>query len=443
MPPKLFPKSLVPSIIGLFIISCVVQAHAGYDSGTEPGLCPGGDLSIEQIVPEEGTVGTMVAVRGHGFTDEVNVWLGDVDLGIQASISPELIVIEVPEIAVDGSTDEADCGFSVMNLVVKNLPTHQCARREDAFKYWYRNACPVDEWPAIETVEPNIGTVGTGVTIHGYNFVPDTVVFFGWMPAWPVEFISENELRVEAPQLPRFLVMIEIFPPPPITVDIAVVNLNNGLWDRLQDGFTYEAIPPGPTVEQVVPDAGPPGIEAIVMVDGFGEEVAVYFGPMEAEVLDRPSLEEIVVCVPERHYCGTWCEDNERIDPDCRSESDGTEGYDDESAWPCWEHTVPVTVVDLAAGISATNPWAFTYTPVPCPMIEEIVPCEGPAGILATVMIRGFSEAVSVYFGGRTAPVCRAIPICAATLHLIGVPNTTISVRAAVSTVHAAGRRSP
>jgi len=123
MPPKLFPKSLVPSIIGLFIISCVVQAHAGYDSGTEPGLCPGGDLSIEQIVPEEGTVGTMVAVRGHGFADEVNVWLGDMDLGIQASISPELIVIEVPEIAVDGSTDEADCGFSVMNLVVKNLPT--------------------------------------------------------------------------------------------------------------------------------------------------------------------------------------------------------------------------------------------------------------------------------------------------------------------------------
>jgi len=199
--------------------------------------------------------------------------------------------------------------------------------------------------------------------------------------------------------------MIEIFPPPPITVDVVVVNLSNGLWDRLQDGFTYEAIPHGPTVEQVVPDAGPPGIEAIVMVDGFGEEVAVYFGPMEAEVLDRPSLEEIVVCVPERHYCGTWCEDNERIDPDCRSESDGTEGYDDESAWPCWEHTVPVTVVDLAAGISATNPWAFTYTPVPCPMIEEIVPCEGPAGILATVMIRGFSEAVSVYFGGRTAPV--------------------------------------
>jgi len=62
-------------------------------------------------------------------------------------------------------------------------------------------------------------------------------------------------------------------------------------------------------------------------------------------------------------------------------------------------------VTDLNTGGTATKLHAFTYVFDPIPIIESVEPDNGPPGILATITVHGFSEAVGVYFGVQSATV--------------------------------------
>jgi len=362
---------------------------------------------IERVVPDQGVAGTMVAVYGHGFADQVRVWVGGIDRGVHDTVSSECVAIEVPDI-LSYSHRQRDIEFEFLDLRIENIPGHQVLERADAFKYWYTP--PQDGWPVIDRLEPDAGPAGTGVTIYGDNFGPEMVVFFGCMPALPVEFVSKTELRVEAPPLPLGLILIEIYPPPPVTVGITVVNLETGLWDWLNDGFTYGSAGPDLAVDAVIPDSGPPGIEATVVASGFGEDVEVYFGFQQAAIIDRPSLDEIVVEVPPFPWHTDNCDPVTGGVAGCweEGEQNGDECRDEDCTGNCprgHSHTVPVTVADTATGVRATLPHAFTYVLDPCPAVIEVVPDEGAPGMLTTVVVRGFSEAAAVYFGGRNAPV--------------------------------------
>ncbi len=404
MPRKLSNLRLHLAVLCPAFVACaVVSAHA-WETEPDPTKCPSAVPELVRVVPAEGTAGTLVAVEGHGFAGEVHVWLGDTDLGVLDTVSPELVVIEVPEL-LSCDEYEYDCAHALLDIEIRNVPGQERCVKAGAFKYWH--TCPNEGWPEIEFVEPDAGAAGTAVTIYGNNFGRDMLVFFGWMPAWPVEFVSDGELRVEVPPLPPYLAIIELYPPPPIPVDVTVVNIENGLWDRLRDGFTYEWEQHGLRVDDVVPDSGPPGIEATVFVSGFSEEVTVYFGAREAPVIDRPSLDEIVVEVPP--FGPIWPGPVDSVAYKAGSqlgcdEDDPDEPPIDDRYPGCWP-TVPVTVMDTGSGVWATKPAAFTYIVEPRPAVVEVDPAEGPPGILAAVTVRGFSEAVSVYFGRCMAPV--------------------------------------
>ena len=173
----------------------------------------------------------------------------------------------------------------------------------------------------------------------------------------------------------------------------------------------------------VDPAEGPAGIEATVIVDGFGEDVAVYFGECEADVLARPSQEEIVVRVPEWCHPEAWDDtegedeewedvegedeewDDDEFEPEGFDKWSGENGCVDEEPPLGWEHTVSVTVMDFDTDLSATKSHAFTYLLDIRPAVENVEPCSGPPGILAELTIRGFGEAVAVYFGQCAAPI--------------------------------------
>ena len=441
-------------VLGLFLLAPV------YANGTdqEPGYPPPDAPEIVLVVPEECTAGTIVSIEGRRFADQVKVWLGDIDLGVCEPVSSELLIIEIPEIPMDANCDDGR-EYRLMDITIKNLSDHQHGWKSHALKYW--PSCPDEEgWPSIDVIEPDAGTEGTHVTIYGDNFDDDMLVFFGWMPAWPVEVVSATELHVEAPRLWHFRLMDAEHSPSAVSVNVTVVNLQNGLWDMVRDGFTYQSNEPELVVHGVEPDEGPSGIEATVIVEGFGEDVAVYFGECEADILARPSPEEIVVRVPEWCYPelwddeadddewdddewddgeyddgeydddewddGEWDDDDsewdddesddseydddewledERFEPEGYDKWSGENGCDDDETSPQREHTVSVTVVDFDTDLSATKRHAFTYVLDVRPVVEDVEPRSGPPGILATITVRGFSEAVSVYFGGCAAPV--------------------------------------
>jgi len=388
-------------VVGLFLVAPVYA----YGTGQDPECPPSDAPEIVRVVPEECTAGTMVSVEGHGFADQVKVWLGDIDLGVCTPVSSELLIIEIPEIPIDD--DREDEGeFRLLDIKIKNLSDHQYCWQSRAFRYWHSG--PGEGWPSIDAIEPNIGTEGTHVTIYGHNFGDDMLVFFGWMPAWPIEVVSENELHMEAPRRPHFSVMAAKCPSPDVSVNVTVVNLRTGLWDSVRDGFTYQSNVPELVVYGVEPDQGPAGIEATVIADGFGEEVAVYFGECEADVLARPSREEIVVRVPELYCPEPWDEkwhEDEQLEPEDFGKWSGENGCEDDEVPPQPEHTVSVTVVDLDTELSATKCHAFTYIFDAWPVVEDVEPRSGPPGILAAVTVRGFSEAVAVYFGRCNALV--------------------------------------
>jgi len=153
----------------------------GCDSGGSATLNP----TITDIQPEIGPPGTAVSISGSDFSpnpSDNSVMFGNSPAPVNSANETE-IETEVPE--------EMEAGAAVVEVSV------------DGNTAAGPNFTVEMEAPGISSVEPESGTVGTEVTIHGMNFstsASDNSITFAGTSA-PVNGAAEDQLLTEVPQI--------------------------------------------------------------------------------------------------------------------------------------------------------------------------------------------------------------------------------------------------
>lgn len=178
--------------ISVLFITIITLTSCGGDDGLTGPENPGnnGDegnetppLEITSLQPESGPYGTLVTIKGNGFQPEgeMNVSFGDSLATIDSATQDEIQTI-VPEGIGTGS-------IQVLVMVEGDTASGP-------------NFTVESKSPAINSVEPDSGTVGTEVMIKGMNFSAtaseNTIEFNG--TAATVKSATKTELVTDVPQ---------------------------------------------------------------------------------------------------------------------------------------------------------------------------------------------------------------------------------------------------
>lgn len=213
--------------------------------------------------------------------------------------------------------------------------------------------------PTIESVTPATGGLGGGdeVRISGTGLSLDTVVKFGSTEA-TVDDVSDDGTE------------LWVFSPARVSAGLVNVTVEDLASDSnvLTNGFRYVD---EPTITSFTPSEGNVDTQVVVTgtnLWGSAEELFVYFGSAEAEVLSATGT-TVTVVVPER-------DPEDEVDVDIRVETMGGE--------------------DTSSGV-------FTYIPE----ITALTPNRGPIGGGNVVVIEGntLSDAEEVLFGAVEATI--------------------------------------
>jgi len=410
--------------------SCAKQFDSSYNNTK---------LTIDSIVPANGTAGTPVHIYGTGFSlhttdNKVNF------NGVQASIdssAPNTIGVLLAYAPVNGKTGNV----SVMNG--KDSTTGP------VFTYAILA-------PHILSVSPAAGNPLITITITGNNFSPDApkdIVSFNNVNAVVIS-ADANSLQVQVPLPPAY-------PQESIPVTVTV----NGV---MSNAVQFQYLNYVPSITAINPTSGIAGTQVTITGNNFltdPSNMTVSFNGTKAAFVSA-SANQLVVVAPN----GTSGNISVRIIPynvtangpvftyllapviSSISPSSGQAGMQvtltgsnfvaDISKDTIYFNGVKAAVVSAttskivvvvpvsttgnvslnANGFSVTGP-VFTYT-IPAPVISSISPSSGQAGIQVTLTGSNFVADTSknaVYFNGVRAPVLTAT----ATQIVMYAPNST------------------
>ncbi|MGH9162676.1 MAG: IPT/TIG domain-containing protein, partial [Vicinamibacteraceae bacterium] len=314
---------------------------------TADGIVP---PDITDVSPPSGPPGTEVTTDGEDFQDGATITIcGQVVTPI--SVTPTQIVFEAPPCDDEGPQD----------VTVTN-PDGGSDTEDSGFDY--------DEIgePTVTSVDPNRGphAGGVEVIVIGTNFVADSEVTFGDLPATDADVLSPTVIRATVP--PSGVPTTDDFP-----VAVAVTNPEGS--GVLPDGFTYTDQPAGPpTIDEggITPPSGPVsgGTQVTITGTNFTPDATVSFGGKPApsvEVLNPNTIQTIT---------------------------------------PPGDAPGPVDVTVTTPAGSDTAEDGFTYTPdgiVP-PTITDVTPPTGDDGDEVTVDGDDFQDGAEVTICGQTVP---------------------------------------
>ncbi|KNF09770.1 cell surface receptor IPT/TIG and fibronectin domain-containing protein [Gottschalkia purinilytica] len=246
----------------------VVNPDASYDI-REKGFdykIPQSKPKIDELSPDFGTRdgGTVVTIKGSGFTDKVDVYFGE-KKGTNVKVNGDGTEIQVttPNYPV---ADDAKTGVTVPVTVVNYDGATDTKR--DGFTFRVPGSFPV-----IEKIDPNKGSTAgyQTVVITGRDFryvdtngngkydegEPIPKVYFGGVEAIEVKYSSQSSLMVKIPPYEKGE-----------AVDVILVNPDAGT-TTLKRGFTYETSKP--TIKTITPDTivKTGGTEVTIVGEGF------------------------------------------------------------------------------------------------------------------------------------------------------------------------------
>lgn len=221
-------------------------------------------LTLVEITPAKGLKdgGEVVTLVGSGFKQGLEVWF-DTEPGINVTVLDNKLA---SVLAPPGAVGKVDVRVA--------LPDGQQAVLVDAFRYF-------DAF-GIDTVEPASGPVqgGTPVVVHGYGFVPESVILFGNTLA--ISIVVKNDTTIEA-----------IAPAGSGVGLIPVQVVTSAGAQSKADAFTYVA---DIELKSMTPTAGftTGGEQVVLNGAGLSGELDVYFGGKLATIvsaeLDGTSL---------------------------------------------------------------------------------------------------------------------------------------------------------
>lgn len=239
---------------------------------------------------------------------------------------------------------------------------------------------PADLVPAIVSVSPAEGNIGTKIIITGKDFAQGASVLIGDISATDVEVISTTSITATVPEGVPFNTLLAV-----------TVRNSGGGEDIAEDAFT--ALAGTPVVAGVTPSEGMIGSEITISGTDFDPEAKVLVGGVEAVEVTVSSAYSITAIVPEGVQVNTLVTVTVR-------NPNGEEG-------------------SLADAFIAIHP-----------VVESVTPAEGSVGTEINILGSNFEEGVSVWIGEVQATI---IDVVSSTSIFVIVPegipgNTPLTV---------------
>ena len=243
--------------------------------------------------------------------------------------------------------------------------------------------------PTVSAISPNTGTAngGTAVTISGTNFRSGATVSLGGTAATGVTVVSATSITATTPAHSAGAVNVVV-----TNTDAQSASLNNG--------YTYTAVNPAPTVSAINPTSGTAngGTAVTITGTGFLAGATVKLGGTAATGVTVVNSTSITATTP-AHAAGAV--------------------------------SVVVTNTDAQSG-TLTNGYTYNGTN-PAPTVTSINPTSGTTGggTPVTITGTGFLAGATVAFGGTAATgvtVASSTSITATTpAHAAGAVNVVVT----------------
>lgn len=240
---------------------------------------------------------------------------------------------------------------------------------------------PADLVPAITTVSPAEGNIGTKLTITGVDFAAGATVMVGSQAATGVEVVSSTAVTALVPDGVPFNTLLSVS-----------VRNSGGGEAVAEDAF--KALAGTPVIADVSPKEGMIGSELTITGTDFDPEATVLIEGIEATAVSVSSPNSITATAPEGITINTLL-------PVTVRNPDGEEG----------------TLVDAFMAIH--------------PVVESITPSEGSVGTEINILGANFEDGVVVWIGGIEATT---IDVVSSSSIYVIVPegiegNTPLTVR--------------
>ena len=276
-------------IVGSTSITATTPAHAAgavsvvvTNADTQTGTLNNGYTytasnpapTITSITPNTGGAagGTSVTIMGTGFLTGATVTLG----GTAATN-----VNVVGGTSITATTPAHTAG--AVSVVVTNSDT-QAGTLNNGYTYSASNPAPT-----ITSITPNTGAVsgGTSVTVTGTGFLAGATVSMGGTAATNVNVVGGTSITATVPAHAAGAVSVAV-----TNADAQSASLNNG--------YTYTASNPAPTVASITPNAGTTagGTAVTIAGTGFLAGATVSFGGTVATAVNVASSNSITATTP-------------------------------------------------------------------------------------------------------------------------------------------------
>jgi len=312
---------------------------------------------IESVTPSRGTTkgGMFISIKGRNFMTGADVrFVGEhvYNNGQGVALKDIKVVSDTEIVAFTPALPDDFSGY--VDLQVTNTDGGK-GTKQNAFLYKqaYLN-------PTITSITPDRGPVTgkTPVTIHGTNFARDAIVVIGDKFATDVKYIDSMTLSAVTPEGSEG------------PQDVQVINVEDGSFAVLKEGFTYMVPRSQPVITKVTPNRGSSEGGTPVTIEGidFRQGISV--------IIDGTKVKDVNIISPSQMRIVT---------PEARSY-----GKKD------------ITVVNTDGGIF-TLKQGFEYIPPgSVPTITEVTPNKSTifGGSLITIVGKNFAKGLTVYFGG-------------------------------------------
>jgi hypothetical protein len=214
-------------------------------------------ITVTSYDPRSGPIGSLVTIRGTGFSPRIKVIFGGTAIARPRTITDTELTVEVPRRAGDGSIVLRERGSDDVPVGTFELVAD----------------------PDIARFAPPAGPAGTKVEIFGTGFRNGDQVLMNGRP-----------LTIEVMSPTRIVAVI----PPNASTDHLVVQRPNG--PSAKSSRKFEIDMPAPVITSLAPSMGPPG--TVVRINGqhFGPHNRVFYGSRRLAVrASSPTWFEVVV----------------------------------------------------------------------------------------------------------------------------------------------------
>lgn len=226
--------------------------------------------TINSFTPASGAIGTIITIKGKGFTGSNAAWVGSGHDAVLKVVSDTKAKITVPADAKTGT-------LAILNSA------HSAS---SSGTFTVSGGAPANPQPAITSIAPTSGPVGTVITVSGSGFTGANAAWIGTAHDATISAVSDTQLRVTVPA-------------DGTSGQVAILNPQHSAFSSNSFSVTADAPELGQqTITGISPASGPVGTSISITGSGFTGSTEASVGAAQHATLTVISDTQATVTVP-------------------------------------------------------------------------------------------------------------------------------------------------